>query len=188
MILIIDNYDSFTYNLVQYIGFINQDLKVYRNDEISQEKIRKLKPKKIVISPGPGRPEDAGNSVQIVNTFGSEIPILGICLGLQAIVVSFGGSVSESEEVMHGKSSIINHYGSEIFNGVPNQFEATRYHSLIADEKNFPDNDLNIIARTDNGLIMGLQHKVHLIFGLQFHPESIVTTYGQKMIKNFLDL
>ena len=186
MILIIDNYDSFTYNLVQYIGMINPELQVHRNDQITIDEIRILAPEKIVISPGPGKPEDAGISIDIIKTFGSEIPIFGICLGHQAITVAFGGKVGQANEIVHGKTSTITHSGSEIFKEIPSEFEATRYHSLVAEEDAFPSDSLKITARTENGLIMALEHKTFPIFGVQFHPESIVTEHGVQMVKNFL--
>ena len=185
MTIIIDNYDSFTYNLVQYIGGINSNLKVYRNDKISLEEINELNPERIVISPGPGKPEDAGLSIDIIKEFGSCIPIFGICLGHQAIAVAFGGRVDKASEIVHGKTSSIKHFGSILFKNIPEEFEATRYHSLVAIKNNFPE-DLKITAETDNGLIMALEHKKFPIFGVQFHPESIVTEYGLEMVKNFL--
>ena len=185
MTIIIDNYDSFTYNLVQYIGSINPNLTVHRNDKISIQNIKKIKPNRIVISPGPGKPEDAGLSIDIVREFGSTIPILGICLGHQAITVAYGGKVDRAKEIVHGKTSIITHTDSKIFNGIPNSFEATRYHSLVAIKDSFPL-ELKIIAETSDGMIMALEHKKYLIYGLQFHPESIVTEYGLEMIKNFI--
>ncbi|MBT5956534.1 MAG: aminodeoxychorismate/anthranilate synthase component II [Candidatus Marinimicrobia bacterium] len=186
MILIIDNYDSFTYNLVQYIGTINPDLQVHRNDQISIDEIRRLSPEKIVISPGPGKPEDAGISIDVIKKFGGEIPILGICLGHQAITVAFGGKVGRANEIVHGKTSTITHSGSEIFREIPSEFEATRYHSLVAEEDTFPSDSLIVTARTDNGLIMALEHMTYPIYGVQFHPESIVTEHGMQMVKNFL--
>ncbi len=188
MILIIDNYDSFTYNLVQYIGMINPALQVHRNDQITIEEISILSPEKIVISPGPGKPEDAGVSIDIIKTFGGEIPIFGICLGHQAIAVAFGGKVGRANEIVHGKTSMITHSGSEIFKEIPSEFEATRYHSLVAKEDAFPSDLLKITARTDNGLIMALEHKMFPVYGVQFHPESIVTEHGVRMVKNFLEV
>lgn len=187
MILIIDNYDSFTYNLVQYIGALNPDLEVHRNDQISLDQIRKRAPERIVISPGPGRPEDAGLSIEIVKALGRDIPIFGICLGHQAITVAFGGKVGRANEIVHGKTSTITHSGSDIFKGIPYEFEATRYHSLVAEEDSFPS-ALKITARIKNGLIMALEHKTLPIYGVQFHPESIVTEYGMQMVKNFLEV
>ncbi len=186
MILILDNYDSFTYNLVQYIGSINPQLEVHRNDKITLEEIRELQPERIVISPGPGIPEDAGLSIDIVKEFGKKIPVFGICLGHQAITVAFGGRVARANEIVHGKTSDISHSGSIIFKDIPNTFEATRYHSLVAMEDDFPA-DLTITARSKNGLIMALEHREYPIFGVQFHPESIVTEHGLKMVENFLE-
>ena len=185
MILIIDNYDSFTYNLVQYIGAFNPDLEVHRNDKINLDEIRSIKPAKIIISPGPGIPEDAGLSIDIIKEFYRDIPIFGICLGHQAITVAFGGKVDRANEIVHGKTSKIRHTGSVIFEDIPEIFDATRYHSLIAMEDLFPP-ELQITARTENGLIMALEHKKLPIFGVQFHPESIVTEHGMKMVTNFL--
>jgi len=187
VILIIDNYDSFTYNLVQYIGAFNPDLKVHRNDAITLEMIKKLTPEKIVISPGPGIPEDAGLSIDIVKKFGELIPIFGICLGHQAITVAFGGRVDRANEIVHGKISKITHSGSKVFNGIPKTFDATRYHSLVAIEDSFPS-ELKVTARTDNGLIMALEHEKFPIYGVQFHPESIVTEHGMKIVQNFLEV
>lgn len=187
MILVIDNYDSFTYNLVQYIGAFNPDLEVHRNDKITLDKIKKLSPERIVISPGPGIPEDAGLSIDIIKQFGQDIPIFGICLGHQAIAVAYGGSVERANEIVHGKTSTMQHTGSAIFKGIPKEFEATRYHSLVAMEDSFPL-ALKVTARTENGLIMALEHEKLPIYGVQFHPESIVTEYGMKMVQNFLEV
>ena len=187
MILIIDNYDSFTYNLVQYFGTLDPNLEIHRNDKISLDKIKSMNPDRIVISPGPGRPEDAGLSIDVVKEFGASIPIFGICMGHQAITVAFGGRVERANEIVHGKTSIITHSGSAIFKGIPETFEATRYHSLVAMEDSFPE-ELKVTAKTGNGLIMGLEHKKHPVFGVQFHPESIVTEYGMDMVKNFLEV
>ena len=187
MILIIDNYDSFTYNLVQYIGAINPDLEVYRNDKIALDEIKNISPQKIFISPGPGIPEDAGISIGIINMYKGDIPIFGICLGHQAITVAFGGKVDRANEIVHGKTSRIHHTGSAIFKDIPEKFEATRYHSLVAMEDSFPS-ELKVTARTDNGLIMALEHEDYPIFGVQFHPESIVTEHGIKMVQNFLEV
>ena len=185
MILIIDNYDSFTYNLVQYIGSINSDIEVHRNDKISLKQIRDMGPDRIVISPGPGKPEDAGLSIDIIKEFGSFLPIFGICLGHQAITVAFKGKVDRANEIVHGKTSMIVRNESIIFKGLPKIFEATRYHSLVALKDSFPE-ELRITAETDNGLIMALEHEKYPIFGVQFHPESIVTEHGMDIIKNFL--
>ena len=187
MILIIDNYDSFTYNLVQYIGTMNPNLVIYRNDKITLEDIKKIGPTHIVISPGPGKPEDAGLSIDLIKEFGENIPILGICLGHQAITVAFGGKVDRSNEIVHGKVSTVIHSESAIFKNIPKTFEATRYHSLVSIPEYFPK-DLKITAKTENDLIMALEHKSFRIYGLQFHPESIVTEYGMQMIENFISL
>lgn len=187
MILIIDNYDSFTYNLVQYIGTINPKMKIVRNDKISIEEIQKLKPTHIVISPGPGKPDNAGISIEIIKQFGEKIPILGICLGHQAITVAFGGTVDRANEIVHGKTSEIVHFDSKLFHQIPNKFMATRYHSLVAIEQYFPK-ELKVTAKLQNGLIMALEHKKHPIYGVQFHPESIVTEHGMQLIKNFLNI
>tara|TARA_B100000029_G_C17275509_1_gene851480 strand:- start:62 stop:634 length:573 start_codon:yes stop_codon:yes gene_type:complete len=187
MVLIIDNYDSFTYNLVQYIGAITTKVEVHRNDQITIEEIVKMNPDKIVISPGPGIPENAGISIDIIKKFSHTTPILGICLGHQAITVAFGGTVGRANEIVHGKISKINHSGSKIFNEIPEFFDATRYHSLVSEKVNFPT-QLKITAQTNNGLIMALEHKNYPIFGVQFHPESIVTEHGKKMIENFIRL
>ena len=187
MIIIIDNYDSFTYNLVQYFGSINTNIEVYKNDNISIDEIKMKKPKGIVISPGPGRPENAGISINVVKKLGDQIPILGICLGLQVITLAFSGNVAYAGEVMHGKTSLIKHTGSLIFRDIPNEFIATRYHSLVALKSDFP-NDLIVTSSTNSGLIMSLEHKKLPIFGVQFHPESILTEPGMKIVKNFLEI
>ena len=188
MILVIDNYDSFTYNLVQYLGELGAELEVFRNDGITLEKIKKMKPEKIVISPGPGVPKNAGISEDVVRTFGKNIPILGVCLGHQAIGEVFGGRIVPAKNLMHGKTSLIYHDGKGIFKSIKNPFEATRYHSLIVERKGFPK-DLLITAETkDTNEIMGLEHKEYPIYGVQFHPESILTLEGKKLLKNFLDL
>ena len=187
MILVIDNYDSFTYNLVQYLGEFGADLEVYRNDKITLGRINKMKPAKIVISPGPGEPKDAGISKDVIGSFGKVIPILGVCLGHQAIGEVFGGKIIGAKSLMHGKTSKIYHDGKGIFRGVPNPFEATRYHSLIVERKTFPK-ALTITAETKDKEIMGLQHKTYPIYGVQFHPESILTLEGKKILKNFLEI
>ena len=187
MILMIDNYDSFTYNLVQYLGELGEDLQVYRNDKITLAGIKKLKPKAIVISPGPGRPEDAGVSIDVIRTFKGQVPILGVCLGHQAIGYAFGGRIIRAQNLMHGKTSLIYHSGKDIFKGLSNPFEATRYHSLLVDDKDFPK-ELTVTARTKQKEIMGLRHKKFPIYGVQFHPESIMTKEGKQLLKNFLNL
>jgi anthranilate synthase component II len=185
MILIIDNYDSFTYNLVQYIGSINPNLEVVRNDKITIKEIKEKNPTHIVISPGPGKPEDAGISIEIIKAFGEYIPILGICLGHQAITVAFGGKVERANEIIHGKTSIISHSESKLFKNIPEKFNATRYHSLVAMQEGFPS-ELKITAKLKNGLIMALEHKTLPIYGVQFHPESIITEFGMVLIENFI--
>lgn len=185
MILVIDNYDSFTYNIVQELGELGAELTVYRNDKITVDEIRALKPDRIVISPGPGYPMDAGVSLDLIRELGAEVPILGVCLGHQAIGEAYGGVVARAPELMHGKTSMIYHGGDTIFGDIPDPFEATRYHSLIVEEESLPD-CLMITARTASGEIMGFRHKRHPVIGVQFHPESILTTYGMKMLGNFM--
>lgn len=187
MILMIDNYDSFTYNLVQYLGELGQDLKVYRNDKIKISEVKRLNPKYIVISPGPGRPEDAGVSCDIIKEFYAKIPILGVCLGHQCIAFVFGGEIIQAKRIMHGKTSLIYHNNKTIFKGIQNPFEATRYHSLIVEKKSLPD-ILEINAWTKESEIMGIRHKRYRVFGVQFHPESILTKQGKDILKNFLNL
>ncbi len=186
MILVIDNYDSFTYNLVQYLGEMNVELKVVRNDKITIDEIRKLKPQAIVISPGPCTPKEAGVSVPLIKEFYKEIPILGVCLGHQSIGDAFGGDVVKAPTVVHGKTSEILHDGKGIFNSIPNRFQATRYHSLVIAPKTMPG-DLEVTARTEDGVIMGVQHKRYPVFGVQFHPESIATQHGKILLRNFVE-
>ncbi len=186
MILVIDNYDSFTYNIVQELGELGAELSVYRNDKVTVEQVRRLQPDRIVISPGPGFPCDAGVSLEIIRQLGAEIPLLGICLGHQAIGEAYGGKVVHAPQLMHGKTSMIYHQGDAIFADVPSPFEATRYHSLIVEEAALPES-LTVIARTESGEIMGFRHRRHPVIGLQFHPESILTRYGMTMLQNFLD-
>ena len=188
MILMIDNYDSFTYNLVQYFGELKQKVEVYRNDALTIAKIRKMKPAKIVISPGPGRPEDAGISIDIIKQLGPEIPVLGVCLGHQGIGYAFDGKVINAKRLMHGKTSMIKHNSQGIFKDLPNPFEATRYHSLVIDPKHVPDCLIVTATTTDDGEIMGVQHKTYPIYGVQFHPESILTKQGMNILRNFLHL
>jgi len=185
MILMLDNYDSFTYNLVQYLGALGEKVQVFRNDKITIAKIKKLKPKKIVISPGPGRPEDAGISCDLIRQFSGKIPILGVCLGHQAIGYAFGGKIINAKQLMHGKTSLIYHTGETIFKGIPNPFEATRYHSLLVDPKTLPE-CLKVIAWTKDKEIMGLKHKTLPLWGVQFHPESVLTKSGMDILANFL--
>ena len=187
MILIIDNYDSFTYNLVQYLGELGQEPQVWRNDKITLEEIEELAPERIVISPGPCTPNEAGISIDVVNHFSGKLPILGVCLGHQSIGQAFGGVVVRAERLMHGKTSMIEHDGLSIYGGVPSPFEATRYHSLIVERSTLPD-CLEISAETREGEIMGLRHKEYPVEGVQFHPESILTSEGKNILSNFLTL
>jgi anthranilate synthase component 2 len=185
MVLMIDNYDSFTYNLVQYLGELGADVRVFRNDKITVEEIRKLKPEKIVISPGPGRPEDAGVSCDVIREFSGKIPILGVCLGHQCIGYCSGGRIVRAKKLMHGKTSRIYHNKTGLFAGLKNTFCATRYHSLLVDRAGFPK-DLEIIAETKDKEIMALKHRRFKLWGVQFHPESIMTEEGKTLLNNFL--
>jgi anthranilate synthase component II len=187
MILVIDNYDSFTYNLVQVMGEMGADLHVERNDQITLAEIRAMQPSHIVISPGPGDPDDSGISLEVLREMGATTPILGVCLGHQCIGQVYGGIVSRAPHLMHGKTSMVYHEGDGIFEGLPNPFEATRYHSLIVLEETVPD-CLTVTARTEDGLIMGVQHKQFPVYGVQFHPESILTTHGPRLLRNFIDV
>ena len=187
MILMIDNYDSFTYNLVQYLGELGEELIVKRNDQITIQAIARLEPSSIVISPGPGRPSDAGISNELITTFAGTIPILGVCLGHQCIGEVFGGEVVRAKRPMHGKTSRIHHGSSPLFRGLPNPFDATRYHSLIVKRETLPK-ALAVTAWTSEREIMGLQHRRFPVYGVQFHPESILTTSGKDLLKNFLAL
>lgn len=187
MILVIDNYDSFVYNLVQYLGELGANLKVFRNDGITLEEIEKLKPEKIVISPGPGTPKEAGISIEVVKHFAPKIPILGVCLGHQVIGEAFGGEVVRASKLMHGKTSEIYHDGKTVFKNIHSPFIATRYHSLIVKRENLPDS-LEVSAWTKEEEIMGLRHKEYKVEGVQFHPESILTGVGKKLLANFLAL
>ncbi|GIO35043.1 MULTISPECIES: aminodeoxychorismate/anthranilate synthase component II [Paenibacillus] len=185
MILVIDNYDSFTYNLVQYLGELGEEVKVYRNDEIDIPGIEALAPDHILISPGPCTPNEAGISLEAIEHFKGKIPIFGVCLGHQAIGQAFGGQVVRAERLMHGKTSPILHQGTSVFEGLPSPFTATRYHSLLVERSTLPD-CLEITAETEEGEIMGLRHKEYPIEGVQFHPESIITDHGHQMLRNFL--
>ncbi|CAN5167978.1 aminodeoxychorismate/anthranilate synthase component II [soil metagenome] len=188
MLLVIDNYDSFTYNLVQYLGELGEKMRIVRNDDVSVDEIEKdLKPERILISPGPGTPDTAGISLEAVERFEGRIPILGVCLGHQAIGQHFGGSVVRAPEPVHGKPVEIIHDGKTIFDGIPNNFAAGRYHSLIVERDGFPG-VLEISAASPDGLIMGLRHREKKIEGVQFHPESILTEHGRKLLQNFLNL
>lgn len=185
MILVIDNYDSFTYNLVQYLGELGEEIVVRRNDEIDLDGVAALKPDHILISPGPCTPNEAGISLDLIARFKGEIPILGVCLGHQSIGQAFGGDVVRADKLMHGKTSEIAHDGRTIFEGIPSPFTATRYHSLIVKRETLPD-ELEISAESDDGEIMGLRHKTYAIEGVQFHPESIMTDHGRTMLSRFL--
>ncbi|MEK6714777.1 MAG: aminodeoxychorismate/anthranilate synthase component II [Candidatus Omnitrophota bacterium] len=187
MILMIDNYDSFTYNLVQYLGELGGDLRIFRNDKLTISQIKKIKPKKIVISPGPGRPSDAGISCAVIEQFAKTIPILGVCLGHQCIGDVFGGKIIRADRLMHGKTSLIYHNGEGIFKNIKSPFEATRYHSLLVEKKSLPG-ALEITAWTKENEIMGLKHRNFPLWGVQFHPESILTKPGKEILKNFLML
>jgi len=185
MLLMIDNYDSFTYNLVQYLGELGQDVLVYRNDEIDLAKVAKLKPDHIVISPGPCTPNEAGISVPLIKEFAGRIPLLGVCLGHQSIGQAFGGNIVHAKQLMHGKTSLIYHNDIGVFKGLPNPYTATRYHSLVIEKESLPD-CLEITAWTEDGEIMGVRHKTLAVEGVQFHPESILTEYGHELLNNFL--
>jgi anthranilate synthase/aminodeoxychorismate synthase-like glutamine amidotransferase len=187
MLLMIDNYDSFTYNLVQHLGEIGEDIRVFRNDKVTIKDIEELKPERIVISPGPCTPKEAGVSVDVIKYFAGKIPILGVCLGHQAIGAAFGGDIIRAPRLMHGKTSMIHHDGKTIFKGLPNPFEATRYHSLIIKKETLPD-CLEITAWTEQDEIMGVRHKEFIVEGVQFHPESILTKVGKTLLENFLKL
>ncbi|HUJ18778.1 MAG TPA: aminodeoxychorismate/anthranilate synthase component II [Nitrospirota bacterium] len=187
MLLMIDNYDSFTYNLVQYLGELGQDLQVYRNNKITIVEIEKMAPERIVISPGPCTPTEAGISIGVIKHFAGKVPILGVCLGHQSIGEAFGGDVIRAPYLMHGKTSMIHHDGRTIFAGLPNPFEATRYHSLIIKRETMPA-VLEVSAWTDDGIVMGVRHKQLKVEGVQFHPESILTNAGKDLLRNFLKL
>jgi para-aminobenzoate synthetase component 2 len=187
MILMIDNYDSFTYNLVQYMGELGAEIEVRRNDEITVDEIEALRPEKIVVSPGPCTPDKAGVSVDVVKHFAGKIPIFGVCLGHQSVGVAFGGEIIKAGKLMHGKTSMIHHDGKTLFKNLPNPFEATRYHSLVLNRKTLPD-CFEISAESDDKEIMGIRHKDLLVEGVQFHPESILTVHGKELLGNFLHL
>jgi anthranilate synthase/aminodeoxychorismate synthase-like glutamine amidotransferase len=186
MILMIDNFDSFTYNLVQYLGEMGEELLVKRNDEITIDEIREMAPEKIIVSPGPCSPNEAGISVATIEEFAGKIPILGVCLGHQAIGQAFGGNIIRAQQLMHGKTSPIFHENLGVFEGLPSPFDATRYHSLVIERSSLPD-CLEITAHTEDGEIMGVRHKELDVEGVQFHPESILTQHGKKLLQNFVD-
>src|SRR5471032_286176 len=185
MLLMIDNYDSFTYNLVQYLGELGQDVRVVRNDELSVEQIHKLAPERIVISPGPGTPNQAGVSLDLIEKLGTRIPILGVCLGHQSIGQAFGGKIVRAKRVMHGKTSQIENSGQGVFRDLPTGFAATRYHSLVIERETIPQ-CLEITAQSEDGEIMGVRHREFPVEGVQFHPEAILTEHGHQLLKNFL--
>jgi anthranilate synthase component 2 len=185
MLLLIDNYDSFTYNLSQYLSELGEEVVVVRNDRVSIEEIDRMKPRRIVISPGPSTPLHAGISNDVICHFGTRLPVLGVCLGHQCIGYSYGGLIGQAPEIMHGKSSLIHHNNRGVLTGLPNPFPAIRYHSLVVERKGFPD-CLEVTAWTDDGTIMGLRHRQHAVEGVQFHPESFMTQTGKDLLRNFL--
>lgn len=187
MIVLIDNYDSFTYNLYQYLIEFEDDVRIYRNDKIDVKELEALKPDKIVISPGPGRPEEAGNTLDIIDHFKDKLPILGICLGHQSMGQVYGAEIVRAGEIVHGKTALVKTKANPLFKGLPESFKVMRYHSLIIDRETLSD-EFDIIAETEDGLIMGIAHKRHPIYGLQFHPESILTEHGKEMIANFVEV
>jgi anthranilate synthase component 2 len=187
MLLLIDNYDSFTYNLFQYLSELGEEVKVVRNDKITLEEIEKMAPKRIVISPGPGRPEQAGISNDVIRRFGARLPILGVCLGHQCLGYAYGGVVGHAGEIKHGKTSLIHHDGKGVFKGLPNPFSAVRYHSLAVKREGLPE-CLEVSAWTENNIIMGLRHRQYPVEGVQFHPESIMTEVGKDLLRKFLKL
>lgn len=187
MILVIDNYDSFTYNLVQYVGELGEEVKVFRNDLIAVDQMRAMNPERLLISPGPGMPDGAGVTLEAIRAFAGRIPILGVCLGHQAIGQAFGGRVLRAPYLMHGKTSEICHDSTTIFRGLPYRFKATRYHSLIVEKESLPA-ELEVSATTPDGVIMGLRHRRFPVEGVQFHPESVMTEHGKSLLKNFLML
>lgn len=187
MILMIDNYDSFTYNLVQYIGELGEEVRVFRNDKITVPEIEALGPERIVISPGPCTPKEAGISVEVARYFTGKVPLLGVCLGHQSLAAAFGAEIVVASELMHGKTSLIHHDGKTIYKGLADPFEATRYHSLIINKDTLPDS-FEITAWTEGGEIMGIRHREHPVEGVQFHPESILTSVGKDLLRNFINL
>lgn len=187
MVFVLDNYDSFTYNLVQYMGELGAEMVIRRNDELSVDEVEALGPERILLSPGPCTPQEAGISIDLIRRMAGKVPILGVCLGHQAIGAAFGGDVIRAKKLMHGKTSEVEHDGKTVFIGIARPMTCTRYHSLIVSEKNLPE-DLEISARTADGTIMGLRHRKHKVEGVQFHPESVLTSDGKRLIKNFLEL
>jgi len=187
MVFVLDNYDSFTYNLVQYMGELGAEMVIRRNDELSVDEVEALGPERILLSPGPCTPQEAGISIELIRRMAGKVPILGVCLGHQAIGAAFGGDVVRAAKLMHGKTSEVEHDGKTVFAGIASPMTCTRYHSLIVSEKNLPD-DLEVSARTADGTIMGLRHRKHAVEGVQFHPESVLTADGKRLIQNFLEL
>jgi anthranilate synthase/aminodeoxychorismate synthase-like glutamine amidotransferase len=187
-VVVVDNYDSFVYNLVQYLGELGAEPIVHRNDAITVDEIAALQPDAILVSPGPGRPEDAGISNELIRTLGPTTPTLGVCLGHQCIGEVFGGTVVRAPKIMHGKTSQVTHTGAGVFAGLPNPVEATRYHSLVVDRESIPAAELEVTAETDDGIVMGVRHRRHPIEGVQFHPESILTRSGHDLLRNFLGM
>lgn len=186
MLLMIDNYDSFTYNLVQYLGELGEEVRVYRNDQITVGDVEDMAPDRIVISPGPCTPNEAGISVDIISSFAGRVPLLGVCLGHQSIGQAFGGRIVHARQLMHGKTSMIHHNGEGVFKDLDTPFQATRYHSLVVESETLPE-ELEVTAWTDDGEIMGVRHKDYIVEGIQFHPESILTQYGHELLKNFIE-
>jgi anthranilate synthase/aminodeoxychorismate synthase-like glutamine amidotransferase len=186
MIAVIDNYDSFTYNLVQYLGELGAEVQVFRNDAITVDELDSLQPSHVVISPGPGTPDDAGISTEVLRRLGPRLPVLGVCLGHQCLSTAFGGRVTRAGRLMHGKTSPVYHYGDRLFAGLPSPFDAMRYHSLIVEEP-LPE-ELAVTAFTSEGEVMGLRHRHYPVYGVQFHPESVLTAHGKRILRNFLDL
>jgi anthranilate synthase/aminodeoxychorismate synthase-like glutamine amidotransferase len=187
MVFVLDNYDSFTYNLVQYMGELGAEMTVRRNDELTVDEVEALGPERILLSPGPCTPQEAGISIELIQRFAGKVPVLGVCLGHQAVGAAFGGDVIRAPKLMHGKTSEVEHDGKTIFTGLDSPMTCTRYHSLIVSEKNLPE-ELEISARTADGTIMGLRHRKYPVEGVQFHPESVLTSDGKRLIKNFLEL
>ncbi len=187
MIFVLDNYDSFTYNLVQYMGELGAEMTIRRNDELTVDEVEALDPERILLSPGPCTPQEAGISIELIQRFAGKVPVLGVCLGHQAIGAAFGGDVVRAPKLMHGKTSEVEHDGKTIFTSLSSPMTCTRYHSLIVSERNLPE-ELEISARTADGTIMGLRHRKHPVEGVQFHPESVLTSDGKRLIKNFLEL
>jgi anthranilate synthase/aminodeoxychorismate synthase-like glutamine amidotransferase len=187
MVFVLDNYDSFTYNLVQYMGELGAEMTIRRNDELSVDEVEAIEPERILLSPGPCTPQEAGISIELVRRFAGKVPVLGVCLGHQAIGAAFGGDVVRAPQLMHGKTSEVSHDGKTIFSGLQSPMTCTRYHSLIVSEKGLPD-ELEVTARTADGTIMGLRHREFPVEGVQFHPESVLTQDGKRLIKNFLEL